>query len=424
MTGLHGEGWETLPASRKRDIAHAQAIHTRYGELAGGGGCGSCAESGLSCKVYSEHVRYVLHMDLGLSCQNCRIRGTTCDLTSDLKSDFDVADEDTTSGGIRPSGEKPREISAGEEASTEINATPDPESRLLVGTSIPSTGSEDVTPGASEEQPQAVPSPEMMLTRASVTSEILDFAGSIGLQIPHPLRRPINEMHQLLQDQREVMSYDKRSVLKKHHDGSESSVLEQYYKALIILYILAHKQGHHDLAYIVLVRFQQTNYAKTTQLPLVDTVVRAFQHLPSSSPLCRWLVILYAYLWETQSEGHYDAFTHKYVNLDQLALLKLMYEISYIRDPFTKGFDAAVLAKWCNVHKHIPGSPEQKLCQQMQSETTMSVEEAKKKEIKGLLESARETIEVYAEQPAPESHKRKRGRPRKESESGKKTKLK
>jgi hypothetical protein len=63
--------------------------------------------------------------------------------------------------------------------------------------------------------------------------------------------------------------------------GKYLSTLAQYYENLITLYILTYLHEEYGLAFVVLLRFQSTNYQETTQLPTIDTVVRAFEHLPT-----------------------------------------------------------------------------------------------------------------------------------------------
>jgi hypothetical protein len=143
--------------------------------------------------------------------------------------------------------------------------------------------------------------------------------------------------------------------------------LEYYYSNLITLYILAYRQREYDLAYVVLLRFQTTNRSQTTTLPDIELVVKAFRHLPEDSPLCKWLAILYAFLWGQDNFGGYRSFIRERPNLDTLALTKLLYEVACIRDPHTEGLDHAVRERWCGVHNHKRGSSDQLLCEQMQA---------------------------------------------------------
>jgi hypothetical protein len=159
--------------------------------------------------------------------------------------------------------------------------------------------------------------------------------------------------------------------LQKHREidpyACRRGKLEYYYSNLIMLYILAYRQKEYDLAYVVLLRFQTTNCNRTATLPDIALVVEAFRHLPEDSPLCKWLAILYAFLWGQDNFGEYRSFIRERPNLDTLALLKLLYEVAYIRDPYTEGLDDAVLERWCGVHNHRKGSPDQLLCEKMQA---------------------------------------------------------
>ncbi|KAF2832536.1 hypothetical protein CC86DRAFT_341125 [Ophiobolus disseminans] len=349
------EEWDTLEFRQKVDIAHARAIQSHYGKVVDGGGCGHCIQEGYKCKAYAPELHQVSTMDLGYSCQNCRLKGTICDL-SPVGSDPKVLRLDTKESTIT----RPRD------AATTPSRTAANKRSLASRMSI------------SENDLAETPS------SPSITSPILQFAERIGIHVNHQVGRVIHAMYLHLRQHREIRPY-----------GARTSNLEHYYSNLVTLYILAFKQGEFDLAYIVLLRFQNTNYSRTGALPGVELAVRAFEYLPQDSGLCQWLAVLYSFLWGTQNEGEYDQFTTYHSNLDTLALSKLMYAVAYVRDPFTEGHDFAVLLRWCSVHDHAEGSEEQRLCERSQLGLKMDLETATKTEKARILADAQRTVEEY-----------------------------
>ncbi|KAH8723371.1 hypothetical protein GQ44DRAFT_710175 [Phaeosphaeriaceae sp. PMI808] len=195
--------------------------------------------------------------------------------------------------------------------------------------------------------------------------QISKFTDSIGLRLCNDNVTEVQKLYTTLLITSEVRSFAPRST-----------TLADYYTNLVTLYILLHKQDLHDLAYIVLLRFQNTNQNRINSLPEIELAVRAFEHLPADSSLCRWFAILYSFLWGTQDNGEYNEFTENHSNLEVRALSKLLHAVAWFRDPFTKGHDAAVLSRWCDVHKHTEGSPEQQRCKQMRKGLKMNDERA------------------------------------------------
>jgi hypothetical protein len=82
------EDWDKLATARKLEVAHARAIQVQYGKTIDGGGCGHCVKVGYRCKGYASELHKMgTPMNLGLACQNCRLKNLTCDLVSAATSD-------------------------------------------------------------------------------------------------------------------------------------------------------------------------------------------------------------------------------------------------------------------------------------------------------------------------------------------------
>ena len=383
------EGWDTLEFHRKIDVAHARAIQSRYGKVVDGGGCGHCVQGGYKCKAYVAELHVNSTMELGASCQNCRLKGITCDLTPVAKAQpapsFNVPNPqvlrlDTNETTIT----RPRDATI--TPSTAATHKPSLASRITLaetGTSIKGASALDDEETSGSVSGSTSKSVDTGTPNSAVhTSPILNFAESIGIQISSHVGKVIHAMYTNLSHHREVRAYAPRALK-----------LEHYYSNLVILYILAYRKGEFDLAYIVLLRFQNTNYNRTGTLPGIELAVQAFEHLPPDSALCQWLAILYSFLWGTQSEGVYEKFTSDHPDLHTLALNKLLYAVAYVRDPFTEGHDAAVLTRWCNVHDHADGSPEQRLCEKAQVGLKIGLQEALESEKARMLVDAQETVE-------------------------------
>jgi hypothetical protein len=223
-------------------------------------------------------------MDLGASCQNCRLKGVTCDLTPIARGQPFIPTEpkalrlDTREMTIT----RPQDVTT--TPSTAAARKPSLASRMSLVDPDPRKG----LAAFDDEEGSGTP------ISAVHTSPILNFAESIGLQISPIVGRVIHAMYLTLSKLREVRPYAPRALK-----------LEYYYSNLVTLYILAYRQGEMDLAYIVLLRFQNTNYNRTGSLPGIELAVQAFEYLPPDSALCQWLAILFSFLWGTQDEGDY-----------------------------------------------------------------------------------------------------------------------
>ncbi|KAF2643668.1 hypothetical protein P280DRAFT_546588 [Massarina eburnea CBS 473.64] len=180
---------------------------------------------------------------------------------------------------------------------------------------------------------------------------------------------------------------------------SPKQILNEYYQNLVDIYIVSHKKGWKDVEYAIEVSFQITNCTERSALPPIWLIYKAFQHLPTNSALCKWIHILYAFLWNTQGHKDYDDFCIQELPMEtpaltsSNALARILYGVAWHRCSFTQGNDYAVLERWCDVHSHKPGSDREKMCDDAKKTLVYSLKEAKQDEDKLQLDKAIETVE-------------------------------
>ncbi|KAH6870348.1 hypothetical protein BKA58DRAFT_420910 [Alternaria rosae] len=342
--------WDHLTCARKFEIAHARAIQHYHGRLADDGGCSQCAEDGHQCRVYLPQLENPVHIDFGHTCQNCRLRHRQCDLPATVK--------------LLPS-------------------TPTGPAALRIDTrNIHHRGETVDTPPLMAATPGSLASRMTAANGSRLNNEEDD--GHTPISGDHRLpmmefAEQINLFQGCRNPKVKSVIYSMYGLLKKHDKvepfGKHPLTLDQYYQNLTTLYIVTYLRKEYHSAYIVLLRFQNTDYHETGELPTIENVVRAFECLLAHAPLCRWIVILYSFLWETQYYGSWDVFlnTHPSVKSKVHAVAKLLFGISWIRDPFTTGGDTAVRQQWCAVHIHSTGTREQQeACENMKSEARYS----------------------------------------------------
>ncbi len=341
-------------------------------------------------------------MNFGQSCQNCRLFQSTCDLPTAIaatqqytpvtpKLEFRI---DTRSTPTGPQSEKK------DTPSTAVTPKPSLISRMTIGNQAIPTSTSDTQDGKDStidgsHGSLVISKDQQRLIGALGDLSILDVAAKIGLQLSGHVPRVITAMYRQWKDNEEVKPHFKRQLSIQH-----------YYSNLVNLYILGYAKVDMDLCYAVLLRFQTTNYqnATNTDLPDVGTAVRVFQYLPWDNPLCRWISILYAFLWGTEMAGDYGKFMNDNPGLDRSALMKLLYCVSHVRDPHVMGHDDAVLARWCEVHNHGTGNVWEKgLCEDMQSAIKISTENAQEQETSRMLEEAHKIIDRFERSQTPAS---------------------
>ncbi|RAR11229.1 hypothetical protein DDE82_000702 [Stemphylium lycopersici] len=333
------ESWGILAFQIKLEIAHARAIQNHHGKVTDGNACSHCR----------------LQCDLPTTGKDRRPSVPTAPAALRVDTNSPVPPSITSSANAIPRSLASRMTI--------------PDGYRLGGREVTSG-----TPGGAIQTRTPA--------SANPNGSIVDYANELGIVTPFKTSRVIYFMYDLLRIQRKVAPY-----------GEHNITLQQYYKNLVTLYVLTYKRKEYNLAYIVLLRFQSTNYKKIDELPSEATAVRAFEHLPTTSPVNRWITILYSFLWGNESLGSYDEFmnTHPELRENIPAFTKMHYEVSLIRDSHTPGRDAAVLRRWCNVHNHSAGRPEDKeICESSIMDIQLTLEEADRQEDERELEHTRD----------------------------------
>jgi hypothetical protein len=335
---LHTPSWEALPLPQKLNCAHARAIQVVcYGETRNPATrCGNCKRGSYTCRVYRqdfiEKTASTNHISLGEGCQHCRLMGVKCDLppyhphSASLSTGNNL--EYVESSGVG------RAYSV--DMSSEATVTPRASRQLSLASR---TSREHLSSGSH-------------FTDEKFTQEfdLIDLARQLNLNPKRPdiLRKMYDKWR---------ISRDIRPFQKSYMN------LQYYYVNLVDLNILARGINNPALEFDTLLQFQMTNFEQDEHLPDIDkAVIRAFEHLPAQAPLCRWIGILFSYVWNTVEDGDYEQFIRKNISLDPVALNKFLYAVAYIRDPHTKGGNKAVYQEWCTVHGHSPSSTEDTRC--------------------------------------------------------------
>ncbi|KAF1848966.1 uncharacterized protein K460DRAFT_393914 [Cucurbitaria berberidis CBS 394.84] len=337
-----GEIWDTLPESRKLDIAHARAIQGRYGKTVDGPGCSQCIAEGYECKVYHQQLEDLSHIGPhGHACQNCRLRGTACDTSA--------AAEDRPTSSL--TGDKIDPTDNTQESNLASNVSLN-DLGSHIG-DVDTSGRQDEIPPESEESRESG-SLDLQVTNSLTADPIMKRALSIGLDLSKT-------------DMEETLSLYRKLRASKVVSPSEGDnvALEHQYKTLTTLYILAPKEIE-KLRDAVLLEFQRISCYYFESLPGIETTVLAFKHLPTHSRLCKWIAILYASRWRTQEDGEYEAFVQDHPNLDSSALWRLFYAM---RNSSTQECtnDAKSLKKVGDIHGYAEDNRKrQAVCNEMQ----------------------------------------------------------
>ncbi|PVH95899.1 hypothetical protein DM02DRAFT_675151 [Periconia macrospinosa] len=320
--------------------------------------------------------------------------------------------------GVRIQHSSPKCSSSLEKAANPVVQFTEPQSRQKVAEppAIPTMtvrqSSEPHSSVSSTPLPSSVSqsSPEVEIAKQpladSVTVDsIASTAGSLGLTLES--RDTITSMYSQWKERRTIPTF---RIDKDKCPESNEERLQAYYLALVDLYILATQSNLKDLQYKLLLTFQATNYAQRGSMPHIETVVKAFQYLPVDSPLCRWVLITYAFLWATHDGGTYAELRENNEDMDTEALAKFLHGIAYIRCEFTPGHDIAVLDRWCEVHEHKVGSKEEQMCKENRMKHKAFLEKAKRAERDDEIKEARKLLKAEEERP---KRGKKRGTPNK-----------
>ncbi|KAL1591952.1 hypothetical protein SLS60_011544 [Paraconiothyrium brasiliense] len=349
----HTPIWKAVPLPQKLRIAHARTIQVgTCGETRNPATrCGNCKRNGYTCKVYRDdfikRAASTDHINLGEGCQHCRVLGKKCDLPPHSRSTFPTVESDsasTDSTGVA------RAYSV--DLSTETTApTPRP--------------SRQSSPAARTSKEQPPPRSYLLSGEFDGEGDIVDLGRRLGLNLEQP-----DDLWSMYDE------WDRTGEIRAFEPGDE--YLQDYYINLVDLNIMARTIGNAELQFATLLQFQVTIFEQ--ELPDIDkSVIRAFEHLHVDAPLCRWIVIVFAYDWTTVEDGDYEEFVKKNVNMDPMALSKFLYGLAYIRCQDTKGELKAVLQRFCEVHDpHIPLSVEDVKCMKAQGVCETVVESSTK----------------------------------------------
>ncbi|KAJ4372928.1 hypothetical protein N0V83_003219 [Neocucurbitaria cava] len=404
--------WELLPSVRKLEVAHARAIQGKYGRSVDGTRCSRCVSQDYECKVYGPQPGdTTLKSFFGTSCQNCRLHGFEC--VFPIAADVHCAPHPITHG---QSGPQPgtSDVSTARALETPRTASAVSKGESSLAENIPC---ESNAPEAGADIEQDENSlyretrrrhrfPNIAITNMLPADAIIERAELLNFELNRTVRGLLHDMYTQWIDTEMINPFNNINPV-----NGKKNRLQDFYKSLMTLYIVAHKESQSDLCYAVLLRFQSTNCRELDGFPMVETAVLAFEHLPTHSPLCEWIAILFAYLWDTVVNGKYETFVTKRPILDPTAFSKLLYAIAYIRDPYTTGLDSAVLDGWCDVHDHPDkDSPANFACSKMRSGLT-----GKRKQLAANESSSNKNkrkAEESLAQPV-QKIKRGRGRPRK-----------
>lgn len=220
--------------------------------------------------------------------------------------------------------------------------------------------------------------------------------------------------------------------------GPRKYKLDPYYLNLVDLYIVGHHTKDKALMLEAFLTFQKTNFKWGGDVPTLDAALKAFQHLPHGSGLCKWITKFFSYEWETKKTAKtYTGLVEKFPTCSSEAIGAFLFEVAKTRSAHIKGGEVAVLKAWCKFHDHR-NDDERRACEQVREEILgskrdpTSLEELVKEQDEEMLEEAEKVIvehggrAIYAgtrpakkrkASPEPETP-RKRSRPRKSMGSG------
>jgi hypothetical protein len=227
----------------------------------------------------------------------------------------------------------------------------------------------------------AVDSSDYTTSRDTRNSTISEVADRIGLRLG---RSPKQIWNHWISD---------REILPLNATSKDS--LNQLYRKLVTVYILAYHKGELDLCYELLLRFQSTNFSDRDDLPELTTAVLAFQFLPERDPLCQWIATLFAFLWQTRLYESRDEVLKLFDQVNSDAFCKFIFAVAWVRDPHTKGHNTAVLNQWCEVHDHKNGSAEEASCKMVRDRLKGLLDSIRNQEARDEYEEAKRLVDEY-----------------------------
>jgi hypothetical protein len=400
-------GWDLLSPNSKINISHARCIMAHYGEYVAPS-CTGCSQRGYLCRVYRRDFSPVPGLDLGHGCQNCRVWGQPCDLPAakltsvpksgsqqygfspiqtilDMQGPEILHPHDNASPRLSMSVIKPVFSMAERREETATNLHQAPVHRYSVSDlsttaskpSVIDKVSNPSDPGldtnlrirglANEAEPgnqggfqmnmDNVPettasSPPILRDRSS-ENLVYYVAEELGLSVSSP--QDVQSMYNFWHKRGKIRSKGKLS-------------LDDYYGDLLTLCIIGKHINDSNLQCQVLLKWQETDYKyRANSLPDTSIAIRAFQYLPGSS-LCKWITIIYSFLWPTAESGDFETFCRETSNADDEKDIQMepiaafLHSIALMRCAYTKGNDMNVLPMWCDVHDHTRGGSKEAKC--------------------------------------------------------------
>nr|BAQ25468.1 hypothetical protein [Neocamarosporium betae] len=379
-----GESWDKLGYPKKLEIAHARAIQHQHGKPADGPGCSHCVAEGYQCKTYLPQLANLSHITFGHSCQNCRLKGISCDLpaamrerhpqtpatrpstlkldTQNLPLDSPVGDDTPApSTAATPKPSLLSRMSRGDSMSTPTNpfaATPKPSllSRISRGDSM-STPTNPFAATTQTQDDNAVLDPATCQSIHDSEMMVEDVVKEINLKLPEDKFKALGVIKAIYNHWRKFGEI-KPFVLLNHRAS------QTYYGNMIALYIVAYAKMDMPMAYATLLRIQSTVLCFKDALPHLEHVIQAFEYLPYNSPLCQWLATLYAFDSNWVKVGDHHRFITSRLGFNHsisVAVAKLFYVIASLRSPYIEDLEDPILNHWCMVHDHDQNSKD--LCE-------------------------------------------------------------
>jgi hypothetical protein len=127
----------------------------------------------------------------------------------------------------------------------------------------------------------------------------------------------------------------------------------------------------------------------------LTTAVLAFEFLPESDPLCKWIATLFAFLWQTRLYESREEVLKMFNQVNSDAFCKFIFAVAWVRDPHTKGHNTAVLDQWCEVHDHENGSAEEASCKMVRNRLKEHLESIREQEAKDEYKESKRLVNDY-----------------------------
>ena len=140
-------------------------------------------------------------------------------------------------------------------------------------------------------------------------------------------------------------------------DDEPGSYLNPYFEDLVDLSIYGYRNNIPGLSQAVHREWQRTNVTDEEAIPGINIVKKAFEYLPVSDPLCRYLILFYSYHWNTAVHSEIEDYVPK-----GLAFEKFLFGIAYTRCWLLDNWALITLQNWCQFHQHETMS-ELKICE-------------------------------------------------------------